>query len=244
VPLLHSLNSIEEDHEVLVTKFEEIHSCPPHLHQKRPVAAKARWLIKNTKSAITADRNMKPVTLQCSIQLEHGERVNYMAAWRAREIVREERFGDEKSTYSRLPALKSHIINVDPNAVVTLEKDVKGRFKQSFVCHGAFRSAFYSCRPILAVDGTFTKSRYIQTLLLAAILDAEDNVIILAFAIVPSESQDSWNFFFQNLKFAVEVDNIDIVIISDRDKGLEPASTRTIPNATHSHCCFHIAANF
>jgi transposase-like protein len=78
---------------------------------------------------------------------------------------------------------------------------------------------------------------------LATILDAEDNVIILAFAIVPSESLDSWNFLFQNLEFAVEVDNDDIVIISDRDKGLGPASSRTISNAIHSHCCIHIAAN-
>jgi hypothetical protein len=84
---------------VYYNKFEEIHSCRPHLHQKRPVAAKSRWLTKNTKSAITADRNVKPVTLQHSIQLEHGERVNYMAAWRAREIVGEESLGDEKSTY-------------------------------------------------------------------------------------------------------------------------------------------------
>jgi hypothetical protein len=78
----------KKTNEVLVTKFEEIHSCPPHLHQKRPVAAKSRWLTKNTKSAITADQNVKPGTLQRSIQLEHSERVNYMAAWRAREIVR------------------------------------------------------------------------------------------------------------------------------------------------------------
>ena len=34
-----------------------------------------------------------------------------------------------------------------------------------------------------------------------------------------------------------------LVIMSDREKGLSKAVSEALPNAKHSHCCQHIAAN-
>jgi hypothetical protein len=41
-----------------------------------------------------------------------------------------------------------------------------------------------------------------------------------------------------------EIDRLEkLVIISDREKGLTNAVSEVLPNAKHSHCCQHIAAN-
>jgi transposase-like protein len=41
-----------------------------------------------------------------------------------------------------------------------------------------------------------------------------------------------------------EIDELEeLVIMSDREKGLNKAVSEVLPNAKHSHCCQHIAAN-
>jgi transposase-like protein len=52
---------------------------------------------------------------------------------------------------------------------------------------------------IFAADGTFLKGRFIQQLLLAVGVNANGNTLILARAIVKSENEDSWQYFFTNL---------------------------------------------
>jgi hypothetical protein len=44
---------------------------------------------------------------------------------------------------------------------------------------------------LVAVDGTFMKGGFVQTLLLAVALDAENQIITLAWAIVESENESS-----------------------------------------------------
>lgn len=42
----------------------------------------------------------------------------------------------------------------------------------------------------MAVDGTFAKTRFVQILLLAVSMDAQDKLVILGWAVVPNERED------------------------------------------------------
>jgi transposase-like protein len=98
---------------------------------------------------------------------------------------------------------------------------------------------------LVAVDGTFLKARFIQTLLLAVGIDADGHNTILAWAIVESENRDSWEWFFRHLRRAIPSISQDAcTLISDRDKGLLLAEPILGPLVTAAHCCHHLKENF
>jgi hypothetical protein len=75
-------------------------------------------------------------------------------------------------------------------------------------------------------------------------LDANDQIVPLARALVPTENGLWWNWFCKECKDAFdEFDNEYCVMISDRDKGLKEAIKKWFPNAAVAHCCQHIADN-
>jgi len=49
------------------------------------------------------------------------------------------------------------------------------------------------------------KTQFIQTLLLAVGIDAENHVVLLAWGLVESETEDSWRFFLTNLRSAMPI---------------------------------------
>ncbi len=63
-----------------------------------------------------------------------------------------------------------------------------GNFLRCFVCSEQSRTSFSLCRRFLAVDGTFLKARFVQSLLLAVTIDVNRQNTLLTWAVVKSES--------------------------------------------------------
>jgi zinc finger SWIM domain-containing protein 3 len=90
----------------------------------------------------------------------------------------------------------------------------------------------------------FCKNRWDLTLLLAVTMDGNDEILPLAWAIVPTESLEEWIFFLDHFKAAFSaVNDPSMVIISDRGKGLESAVPTCLPLAVYYHCAQHICNN-
>ena len=145
-----------------------------------------------------------------------------------------------------MPAYRDYLVNKFPGTYCQLlhEEDGDYRFKRIFICPSPSRQSFQFCREIVALDGTFIKSCFIQTLLLAVSIDANNEIVLLAWAVVESENDSSWTYFLHHLKAAIPtIDTVNCTIISDRDKGLSTATDRMIPNAHKAHCCKHLADN-
>ena len=51
--------------------------------------------------------------------------------------------------------------------------------------------AFQFCRPVILVDGIFLTGKYIGTLMMAAVVDPEDQIVPMAFALVEEENNES-----------------------------------------------------
>jgi hypothetical protein len=228
---------------IQVTRYTP-HSCSPITHRNFRLGHSVSFLTSRHRAAVVDDREIRPAQIQSIERIYHGNTgVSYMQAWRTREALRQELEGDEAECFKRLPGLMSALdSNNEENRghVETWE----GHFKRCYIAPAATRAAFEACRPFVALDGCHTKSRFRMTLLVTCTLDGNNEILPLTWALVPIEDGDNWTWFLLKLKHHFwGMDCNGIVIISDRDKGLQTAVPEVFPNAHHSYCCQHLADN-
>ena len=73
-------------------------------------------------------------------------------------------------------------------------------------------------------------------------MDANDQIFPLAFAIVDSKNNLSYEWFFKNFKTTFR-EREDMCIISDRHEGIIHGVEVTYPDVTHGACIFHLYNN-
>ena len=84
--------------------------------------------------------------------------------------------------------------------ITDIVSDVDNQFKYLFMAFRACISGFHtSIRPVIAVDGTFLKSKYLGTLFVAASKDGKNQIYPLAFGIGDSKNDSSWKWFLTKL---------------------------------------------
>ncbi|KAL3676459.1 hypothetical protein R1sor_026407 [Riccia sorocarpa] len=75
-------------------------------------------------------------------------------------------------------------------------------------------------------------------------VDPSAVVLPLAYAIAPTENYENWKWFIQNLMASVEgLESPNLIIVSDRQKGLEKAVAEMLPRNFHMHCAHHLKMN-
>ena len=99
-----------------------------------------------------------------------------------------------------------------------------------------------SLRPVIAIDDSHLRGKYLGVLLIAVTHDANHKLLHIAFAFVEAERRDSWEWFLANLFISLG-EPLNLTIILDRQKGLIPVMKNTIPAVMHCYCCRHIAKN-
>uniref|UniRef100_A0A0D3DC60 MULE transposase domain-containing protein n=1 Tax=Brassica oleracea var. oleracea TaxID=109376 RepID=A0A0D3DC60_BRAOL len=85
-------------------------------------------------------------------------------------------------------------------------------------------------RRVIVVDGTFLKSKFKGVLLVATAIDGNSNLYPIAFGIVDSENEQSWEWFMRQLKVVVADDN-GLAFISDRQVSIAKALEKVYPLA-------------
>ena len=88
--------------------------------------------------------------------------------------------------------------------------------------------AFKYCRLVVLVDGTFLTGKYRGTLMMAAAIDLEDQIVPMAFALAEGENNESWSWFMRNLRVQVLGPSRTICLISDRHARLLNAAAEHI----------------
>ncbi|XP_057759309.1 uncharacterized protein LOC130979782 [Arachis stenosperma] len=121
-------------------------------------------------------------------------------------------------------------------------------FDRVFWSFPAYVEAFKHCKLFVSVDGTHLYSRYGGVLLIAVAQDGNCNILPIAFAIVESESTESWSFFLTNMRRHVTLQE-GMLVISDRSQAIKAALSSIDsgwhpPRAYHAYCIKHMAANF
>ena len=70
------------------------------------------------------------------------------------------------------------------------------------------------------------------------------SLVPLTWVLVSFENQENWEYFLNHLKEAYPLcSQKGFVLISDRDKGLVPATEKVLPEVSHAKCCHYIKEN-
>ena len=157
---------------------------------------------------------------------------------RARNIVR----GSAESGYSELPVYLYHIRKANPGTFAHLEVDEVNRFKYLFLAFGASITGFPYMRKVIVVDGTYLQGKYKGTLLTATAQDGNFQIFPIAFAVVDTENDDSWEWFFQQLSKVIP-DDEELALISDRHKAISNAIGKVYPKSSRGICTYHLYKN-
>lgn len=96
-----------------------------------------------------------------------------------------------------------------------------------FVAFGASIEGYSFMRKVIVVDRTHLKDKYAGCLLTASAQDGNYQILPLAFAIVDSENDSSWEWFFQQLSVFVGRDE-EVVFVSDRHTSISKGISKVI----------------
>ncbi|XP_019223980.1 PREDICTED: protein FAR1-RELATED SEQUENCE 5-like [Nicotiana attenuata] len=129
-----------------------------------------------------------------------------------------------------------------PGSVVKLKKTADECFLYAFVALCTSISGWQHCRPVVVVDGTFLKSAYRGIMLTASTMDAAGTILPLAYAVVDSENDASWKWFFEQFKQAYG-ERPSMCVVSDRNESILKATSIVYPGMPHYSCMWHIWTN-
>ena len=183
-----------------------------------------------------------PTDIIRDMQVEYGISVNYMKAWRSRDIALEHIRGKPDESFSFLPSFLYMVQQTNPGSMVELKTTDDGRFLYVYMALYASINGWKHCMPVIVVDGTFLKLKFRGTLISATTQDASRKIFPLAFVIVDSENDASWEWFFVQVKKTFGVRD-KLSIVSDRHESIISAVKEVYPEAAHAFCIFHIINN-
>lgn len=93
------------------------------------------------------------------------------------------------------------------------------RFRYLFFALAASIKGYAYMRKVVVIDGTHIKGKYAGCLLTASAQDGNYQIFPLAFAVVDSENDKSWQWFFRKLSSLVP-DTVELVFVSDRHSSI------------------------
>ncbi|KAI3919065.1 hypothetical protein MKW98_016618, partial [Papaver atlanticum] len=128
-----------------------------------------------------------------------------------------------------------------------IHTDENDTFLYYFFRLGACLHGFKTwCRPAFVVDGTYLYGDGHGVLLSAVGFDTNDQIFPIAFAIVDSENNESYEWFMQQLFDALGPEfssREDLVMCSDRSQSIEHRVSTVFTRACHVCCTFHLKEN-
>ena len=242
--------------DIKISRLSPQHDCLGAAIPIRSTCNNQSWLTQQIPKhlVVSTTRRTTPRELIHSIQLHYNEEVSYQAAYKACSTLSNNTIEYERDSYRQIPAYLARVQAANPWAYLRLDSlptseidpltgEQLAQFCRVFVCPAEAQLSFQQCRKFVALDGTFCKARYIQTLLLAVTINANSHIVLLAWAIVEGENTESWTWFLYHLKHAI-LQIMDATIMSDRDKGLINGEAILGEGIARAHCCFHLCQNF
>ncbi|KAH9180098.1 hypothetical protein AeNC1_017258, partial [Aphanomyces euteiches] len=156
-----------------------------------------------------------------------GHEISASAANKAKLHLVKNVYGAIDEAFEKLESYFEIVVKKNPGSIAKVQN-----------CHGVVST---SCR---FGRNTFLKDLMNSNgvLLVATTKHPNNHLLVLGIAIVPVENYDNWQWFMRHLQTAGILKG-DVVILSDRDKGLKKACMNVCPELSHRFCLRHIVAN-
>ncbi|XP_026426483.1 uncharacterized protein LOC113322558 [Papaver somniferum] len=185
---------------------------------------------------------IKPREIEDYIKVGAGVNIKYHHAYHGLERSHHEIFGNDVKSYSDLVWWVNSLKETNPGSYEDFQfNHATQTFERLFIAIGACIEGYRLCRPMIFVDATFLTGRFRGTLMAATCLNGNQGFYPLAFALVPGEDVDNWDWFMCNLSNIV--DDRPITFMSDRHEGLLRAIPKHFPTSHHGYCYYHLQGN-
>lgn len=135
---------------------------------------------------------------------------SYRKTWLAKTKAIELVYGNWEESYKELP--RYLVVHTYAPGTVSIMETVSA-YSQDGTCvhgNGIFHRLFWAfqpcikgfafCKPVIQIDGTWLYDKYKGTLLMAVAQDGNNNIFLIAFALVEGETTAGWSFFLKNLR--------------------------------------------
>ncbi|XP_074274033.1 uncharacterized protein LOC141597467 [Silene latifolia] len=214
--------------------------------------ANSEWVAKKLLNDIRANHDITGKSLNDLLMDRYGLHMKLSTLYKMKEIAMREINGGHDESYKLLPSYCEMIKLTNSGSyalcswVVMNTPERSLQFKSCFISFTAqFNGLIAGCRSLIGVDGTHLKGNHGGVLLSAIAVDGNDELFPVAVSIVEAENKDSWSNFFWHLKQILkDSGRTNWTIISDRQKGIEPALDVVWPEAFRRFCARHLCKNF
>ncbi|KAG2019078.1 hypothetical protein GB937_005369 [Aspergillus fischeri] len=225
--------------EAFVSMYKP-HTCRPDTHDNWRPAASVNYLAPTYQSLVQG--GSKPTAAQIlEIERRRGNPIQYHQGYRTLKAIERSLYGDAAESFEKLPAFLSRLAKVDHAGYWKMEtkNDV---FHRCFVAPAATLNAYTHCRRFLTIDRAPWKTKWDFSLLVAATLDANDQVLPLAWAVVPDEKVDSWAFFLRHMRLAFpKIDSPRTALLLNPRLGIDDAVTQELATVAMMYCCEYLS---
>ena len=150
---------------------------------------------------------------------------------------------DDATSIQRLNNFFVKLKAVNVGTVTSFERN-NCTFQRAFPALGVAGMAFPSLLPAVIIDACHMKTKQGGIIFAATGVTGDKKNFPLAIAIGPTENEDNWLWFLDQLKKAIlHINSRNVVITSDRDKGSKAALKQAVPMATTCICREHLKRN-
>ncbi|XP_024009774.1 uncharacterized protein LOC112085043 [Eutrema salsugineum] len=185
----------------------------------------------------------KPREIIQIMRTEHSCEISYDQAWESKEYAENAVRGISEKSYGKIPKYLHMLKEANPGTHTQYVTDSDYRFKYLFISFGQSIRGFYQAiRRVIVVDGTFLKGKYKEVLLVATALDGNSNLYPIAFGVVDSENDLSWEWFLRQLNIVI-ADDQTLAFISDRNTSIIKALAKVFTQSTHGIRIHHLLTN-
>ncbi|KAL4566123.1 hypothetical protein LXL04_030233 [Taraxacum kok-saghyz] len=223
---------------------------------KENTVNKCPWVLLTVKTYVKEHLETNPEipirALKEQLERKYGVNISDMKTFRAKSKALDTIRGDFGGQFAILRDYLQDLQTKNPDTTVKLvvesEPNVASEtrvFKRVYVCLGPLKRGFAAGkRDLLGLDGAFLKGPYPGQVLTVVGLDGNNCTYPLAYAIVEAENISSWTWFLDILGDDLQLySNSNFTFISDRQKGVQVAVSKLVPQAEHRFCLRHIHEN-
>lgn len=236
--------SLNKDGALHIKNLNCEHTCIAAPAKNRKTANTQDWLRHVVPCHLWIRKETTPKQIIETCAIHYHETVHYKAARLCKQHLIQDRLIHQHEQSQKIPGYISLLHEKHPLIYTHLATDKSNScFQRVFICPHQAQCLFIQCRTFMAVDGTFLKARFIQTLLLYVGIDANSHNVLLAWCVVESENENAWEYFFHHLKRTLP-QILDSTMIGDRGKGLLSEDWVLGPHIARGHCCVHLKENF
>ncbi|XP_049397324.1 uncharacterized protein LOC125861481 [Solanum stenotomum] len=177
---------------LVIRIYEKYHTCgSEHIASHNPHAT-TKVIGKYFENRFSNGKGPSTRDMSNQLRTELGYKVSYWKIYKGMEHAKSNVRGTHEHIYAVLNAYRYMLEVSNPGRKTTLSLDENGRFKYFFVSYAAWITDFQEMKKVIAVDGTFLRSKCEGVLLSTMAQDAENHIFPVAFCVVDKECDASY----------------------------------------------------